>query len=122
MPDVAERLGKGVIKGAKLLGKLKGVKTEDQVVKNKHLYFMGSSLNPRFTPLGRTYDRNNPMELYFGKKGRRWMPEGTQTVYAALQQGYTLEQLEVITGLSPTQISSSLQYLKEKNLWDETWT
>lgn len=82
---------------------------------------MGEGLNPAVTPLGRTFDRDNPMELYFGRKGRKGMPEGTQTVYSAMQQGYTIEQLEPITGLSPSQLLRAIQYLKQKKLWDETW-
>ncbi len=118
---IASRLGVGILKGATMVGKhLKGIKTEDQYIKNKHLYFMGDSLNPAFTPLGRTFDRNNPMELYFGRRGRG-MPEGSMAVYAALQQGYEVEQLEVITGLSPQQLMRAIQYLKEKKLWNEDW-
>lgn len=118
---LAARVGAGILKGAGLITKLKGIKTEDQMIKNKHLYFMGEGLNPAFTPLGRTYDRHHPMELYFGRRRGRGVPEGAQTVYVALQQGYEVEQLEVITSLSPQQIMGAIQYLKEKRLWQEEW-
>lgn len=112
-------IGGFLLRGAGLVKSFKGIKSEDQMVKNKHLYFMGDGLNPRLTPLGRTFDRDNPMELYFGRRGRKGMPEGAQTVYAALQQGYDIEQLEVITGLSRGDISKSFVYLRQKGLIDE---
>ena len=120
-PFVYPGNGKGVLKGVGLIAKLKGIKTEDQMIKNKELYFQGSSLNPACTPLGRTYDRSNPWELYFGKRAGKGMPEGTQTVFVAMQQGYEVEQLEVVTGLNPQQLARSIQYLKEKKLWAEDW-
>lgn len=119
---LASRLGVGLLRGAGLVSKhLKGIKTEDQYIKNKEFYGMGEGLNPAFTPLGRLYDRNQPMELYFGRRGRKGMPEGAQTVYVTMQQGYSIEQLEPITGLTPNQLGRAIQYLKEKNLWQEEW-
>jgi hypothetical protein len=99
----AESVGMGMVKGASLISRLKGIKTEDEFIKNKGLYGMGSSLNPQFTPLGRTYDRNNPMELYFGK-GQRGAPPEAGVVLSAIEQGYTPDQLEVVTGLNPQQV------------------
>ena len=114
----AGSLGKSVIKGLGLIKGMKGIKTEDQMIKNKELYFMGGGLNPALTPLGRPYSRDNPMELYFGRR-QRGAPEGANTIFVSLQQGYEIDQLEVITGMTPEQIGRSLQYLRSKNLIDD---
>jgi len=110
----------GVIRAlTKIRGRMpRGIRHPDSLIKNKEFYF-GSGMGAPISPIGRRIE--NPMELYFGRRGQGRMPEGTQTVLAAMQQGYEVEQLEPITGLNPNQIMRSIQYLKGKKLWREEW-
>jgi hypothetical protein len=96
-----------------VLGKIripKGITHPDKLIKNKELYFGSGEVR---MPTGERYEDWH--QLYLGKV-RKGVPEGTGAVYSALQQGYDVNQLEVVTGLPSQQVSRSLQYLKSKNL------
>lgn len=114
------RLGHAALSaGGKALGGMRGLKTEDQIVHKKGLYFMGRGLNPRLTPLGQPFDRSNPWTLYGFNRNK--MPEGAGVVYQAMQQGYTIEQLQFVTNLSPSEIASSISFLKRNKMWEQEW-
>jgi len=93
----------------------KGLTHPDSLIRNRELYLPS---NPTATPLGRPI--TDWKELYFGRS-QRGMPEGTNIIFSAHQQGYTDDQLEVITGMQPPQISRCIQYLRQKGLWEEEW-
>jgi len=91
----------------------KGVVHPDSLIHRKELYFTS---NPQITPTGKFM--TDWRDLYFIKK--KSVPVEAQGVYGALQEGYTdVEQITVVTGLTPQQVSSGYNYLKRKNMLPE---
>lgn len=102
-------IGTAVLKGAGLVRKIKGVTHPDKLIKNRGLYL---PVNTRFSPTGRIHE--NPMELYFGKG--QSVSQEARTVKVALEQGYTVDQLEMVTGLEVPQIKRAITELARKKL------
>ena len=110
------KIGLTVIKGLGKIAFRKGVRHPDSLIDPK-ARFLYLPTNPKMTPLGHFMD--NPMELYFGSKRTRGVPPSARVVLSALQQGASIEQLEVVTSLSPQEINQSLRYLVDKKLIDK---
>lgn len=108
---IAETIGMQVIGGLGKVASIRGIRHPDTLIdpKAKNLYL---PTNPKFSPIGRKIE--NPMELYFGRGMR--MPPEAQGVLGALQEGYRPDQIEVVTGLTPQQVSRGIQYLRRHKL------
>jgi len=91
----------------------KGVVHPDSLIHRRELYFTS---NPQMTPTGKFM--TDWRDLYFLKK--KSVPPEAQGVYGALQEGYTdMDQITVVTGLTPQQVSQGYNYLKRKNMLPE---
>ncbi len=105
---VAEKFGVSIIRTAGLIKHIKGIKTEDQYIKNKEFYGVGGT-SPGLDPWP---DVSYDMSLYgYGRS----TPKGAADVLNALQAGYVVDQLEGVTGLTPVEINASLRYLVKTN-------